>query len=203
MYRRGRGPNITTTSPQDIFKHVTLVLSDLVIKIRIRFISEADQIYKGKNLSKLPWKSISYYFLGRCFSLSLAFPNMNFAEISSSKDILGYIHYPGTFMSPDSTSKFKLKINERLYLTVSYEVSEINTKSTCRKYTESQEFDDCIVKESQQRLMDSFSCVLPFSNSSQPICNDTMSQAAFKLYIDGRSKYTPECPSPCHSLHAG
>ena len=62
-------------------------------------------------------------------------------------------------------------------------------------------FDFCTLKEAERKLMENFNCVLPVSNSSNPICEDNnQSMEAVKLHDSTVGRFSSDCPNPCSSM---
>ena len=111
---------------------------------------------------------------GRCFEVDLAKLNQTIESVSlvTFIPIYLYVNIPGQFHNGDSHSKIEVVLQECLFIELTYEIQIQNDVSTCRKFNESETYDECSERVALENLTAQFGCTAPYLASPPclPIC---------------------------------
>jgi hypothetical protein len=173
-YKKGDWPRTEGVNEYSIFDQVTLNITQIIRAIQFEFVGDReDMTFDEKQIEKMKWRSIPYNHFGKCYGIQLDkhVHHLRAVTILSKMDSLIWVHHHGQMLSPDVKSKFEIITNNKcLFLNLSYGV--FITKRNCGDYDNETGFDFCTFKEAERKLMENFKCVLPVSNSSNPICEN-------------------------------
>ena len=111
---------------------------------------------------------------GRCFEVDLAKLNQTIESVSivTFVPIYLYVNIPGQFHNGDSYSKIEVLLHECLFIELTYEILIQNDASTCRKFNQSETYDECSERVALENLTSQFGCTAPYLASPPclPIC---------------------------------
>ena len=165
-----------------VYNSVTYGLEDLIEKLEIQLISGSTKLFMETNFSSLNTFEIFTKSLGRCFEIDFgqfdASPNN--VQITTKLHTYIYINLPGQFSNEDSTSKVEVKIRNRLFIEVTYEVLKMNFEKSCKKYPGKLTYDKCKFAAAEDTMRANVGCVVPYMNSKLPICSNKSSMNQVK-----------------------
>ena len=160
-----------------VYNLVTYGLEDLIEKLEIQPISGSTKMFIGQNISSLNTYEYSTRFLGRCFEIDIRqFDAIPSAVVMTTKlHIYIYINLPGQFSNADSKSKVEIKIRNKLFIEVTYEVLKMNFEKSCRKYSHELTYDKCKFAAAEEAMHANLGCAVPHMNSKLPVCSNKSS----------------------------
>ena len=141
-------------------------------------------VHNGReNKTKLSGKQVEHLLevreilnptYGRCFEVDLAKLNQTIESVSlvTFVPIYLYVNIPGQFHNGDSYSKIEVLLHECLFIELTYEILIQNDASTCRKFNESETYDECSERVALENLTGQYGCTAPYLASPPclPIC---------------------------------
>ena len=109
------------------------------------------------------------------------------------------------FNNADSTSKLEVKLGEKLYMEMSYDILKSNFGENCKTYSNIDKidtYDNCVTSEIEKRSIEQFNCSLPFIKISTQysVCKGKDAIGALDLYKDLIKDRIVQCPRPCNNI---
>ena len=206
-YRNGKWYGNSDLDGTAILKYVTHEFSDLLKKIKILFKKGKKTTYTNDSFDLLNITEIGYRTFGRCFEIQMSgeLDSLYYVDFVIKKSIYIYFGTPHNFNNADSKSKLEVKLGQKLYMDISYDILKSNFGENCKTYSRINDvdtYDNCVTSEIEKKTKEKFNCSVPFNKipSLHAVCNGDAAVGALDLYRDLIKDRIDQCPRPCVNI---
>ena len=167
---------------------------------------------------KIQYRLVKHPTLGKCFEMHIR----QFGEPVMSIELLLnlpayiYVNLKGQFRKSDSYSKVEIKLKEKLYIELLYEIVIKNEPILCKNY-EKETYDHCCEKAAEDYMRGALNCTVPYINSptNLSVCRDSEKSGQVRhekankniIIFQARNvlgsvlgKQKTTCPDPCRKI---
>ena len=175
-YRGGDFKGNSTKNEKEIFEEVSFSFAEVIDSVEIVFPMNQNNVSSLRLKSdQIEYKLAKHLSLGKCFVINIKQFDEAIMSVTFLLKIPGYIYVnlKGQFRMSDSYSKVEVKLNQKLYIELIYEIIKQNEEIICKTYT-TETYDDCTEGAAEDYMRNTFNCTAPFINSPKHllICKD-------------------------------
>ena len=163
--------------------------------------------YTNDSFDLLNITEIGYRTFGRCFEIQMSgeLDSLYYVDFVIKKSIYIYFGTPHNFNNADSQSKLEVKLGQKLYMDISYDILKSNFGDNCKTYSRINDvdtYDNCVTSEIEKKTKEKFNCSVPFNKipSLYAVCKGEAAVGALDLYRDLIKDRIVQCPRPCVNI---
>ena len=156
-----------------VFRNATYNIEDILHNTKIKFVNGEKKSFEEDEIHNITTFEVFQSTLGRCFELTLELMDVAVVsvEFNANFPIYIYVNMPGQTTNENSKSKVEVKMKQRLFIDVTYEVFELNDEEKCFKYSQEYSYDNCNFN-GLEKYFTNVGCSVPYVKSNVSVCKD-------------------------------
>ena len=158
-----------------IFRNATYNIEDIIYNTIVKFVNGEKKSFKEIEIHNITTFEVFQSTLGRCFELTLELLDVAVVsvEFNANFPIYIYVNMPGQTTNENSKSKVEVKMQQRLFIDVTYEVFQMSDEEKCFKYSQEYSYDNCNF-DGLEKYFTEVGCSAPYVKSNVSVCKDKL-----------------------------